>query len=286
MLFQVKVKDLLATEPRPIDDELAKSLGEESLETLKQRVREQIEQDYAQFTRSKTKRELLDKLAENHDFPVPDGMVDAEFEAIWPQVEEDMKKGRLDPEDADKDEDTLKQEYRDIAERRVRLGLLLSEVGRQNNIDVTQDELNRALMQEVQRYPGQEREVIDYYQKNPQAQANLRAPIYEEKVVDFISELAQVKERTISTDELRAELTGESGAEGSEQAKKGSKGAKGSAKKSSAKGTKSAKSAKSGSDQSADKQASGGKASGAKSGGKSAAAKEKSSSGKASAKKS
>jgi trigger factor len=288
-LFQVKVKDILATEPRPIDDELAKSLGEESLETLKQRVREQIEQDYAQFTRSKMKRELLDKLAENHDFPVPDGMVDAEFEAIWPQVEEDMKKGRLDPEDADKDEETLKQEYRDIAERRVRLGLLLSEVGRQNNIDVTQDELNRALMQEVQRYPGQEREVIDYYQKNPQAQANLRAPIYEEKVVDFISELAQVKERTVSTDELRAEITGESGAEGSGQEKKGatgakgSKGSKGSAKKSSAKGTKSAKG---GSGQSADKKASGGKASGAKSGGKSAAAKEKSSSGKASAKKS
>ncbi|MDX1711836.1 MAG: trigger factor, partial [Rhodovibrionaceae bacterium] len=228
-VFQVKVKDILAAEPRPIDDELAKSLGEEDLNSLKQRVREQIEQDYAQYTRSRMKRELLDKLAEKHDFQVPEGMIEAEFGAIWPQVEEDMKKGRLDPEDADKDEETLKQEYRDIAERRVRLGLLLSEVGRRNNIDVTQEELNRQLMQEVQRYPGQEREVLEYYQKNPQAQANLRAPIYEEKVVDFISELAQVKEKTVSADELRAEISGEDSADSASKDKKQSKG---SAKKS------------------------------------------------------
>jgi len=290
-VFQVKVKDILATEPRPVDDELAKSLGEENLDSLKERVREQIEQDYAQYTRSRLKRELLDKLAENHDFPVPDGMVDAEFEAIWPQVEEDMKKGRLDPEDADKDEETLKQEYREIAERRVRLGLLLSEVGRRNNIDVTQEELNRALMQEVQRHPGQEREVLEYFQKNPQAQANLRAPIYEEKVVDFISELAQVKERSVSTDELRAEISGESGADAGEEKKKQ---AKGSSKKSSkGSGGKASGGSKAGAKKSGSKQASaasqgksGGKTAGDKGGGKGASAKGKSSSGKASAKKS
>jgi trigger factor len=272
-VFQVKVKDILGTEPRPIDDELAKSLGEENLQSLKQRVREQIEQDYQQYARSRMKRELLDKLAENHNFPVPEGMVDTEFEAIWPQVEEDMKKGRLDPDDSDKDEETLKAEYRDIAERRVRLGLLLSEVGRQNNIDVSQDELNRALMQEVQRYPGQEREVIEYYQKNPQAQANLRAPVYEEKVVDFISELAQIKERTMSTDEIREEISG--GGESSAEVKNKGSGKSKTSKASGAKGA------------GAKKTASGGKSKTAgKSGGKGVSAKGKSSSGKASASKS
>ena len=185
-------------------------------------MREQIGNDYAGVTRSKLKRQLLDKLAEAHDFPVPAGMLDSEFEVIWRQVQEDREKGELDPEDADKDEETLKEEYRAIAERRVRLGLLLSEVGRINAIEVTQDELNRALLQEVQRHPGQEREVFDFFQKNPEAMNNLRAPVFEEKVIDFITELAKVEDRHISPEDLRKELEAESEA-GESAAKKPAK---------------------------------------------------------------
>ncbi|WP_455373753.1 trigger factor [Limibacillus halophilus] len=216
-VFEVKVKDIQEAVPQPIDDELAKKFGEESLETLKGRVREQIAGEYAGVTRSRLKRELLDKLAEAHDFPVPGGMLESEFEVIWGQVEQDREKGQLDPEDADKDEETLKAEYRDIAERRVRLGLLLSEVGRINAIEVTQDELNRALLQEVQRHPGQEREVFEFFQKNPEAMNNLRAPVFEEKVIDFITELAKVEDRKVTPEELRKELTEEN--EASEEKK-------------------------------------------------------------------
>ena len=221
-VFECKIKDIQETLPQPIDDELAKKFGEESLDTLKERVREQIGNDYAGVTRSKLKRQLLDKLAEAHDFPVPAGMLDSEFEVIWRQVQEDREKGELDPEDADKDEETLKEEYRAIAERRVRLGLLLSEVGRINAIEVTQDELNRALLQEVQRHPGQEREVFDFFQKNPEAMNNLRAPVFEEKVIDFITELAKVEDRHISPEDLRKELEAESEA-GESAAKKPAK---------------------------------------------------------------
>jgi trigger factor len=136
-------------------------------------------------------------------------MVDAEFEAIWNQLQEDREKGVIDPEDADKDEEVLKQEYREIAERRVRLGLLLSEVGRINGIEVTQDELNRALAQEAQRHPGHEREVFEFFQKTPEAMANLRAPIFEDKVIDFITALAKVTERSMSPKELQQETTAE-----------------------------------------------------------------------------
>jgi trigger factor len=208
-VFQTKINDILEAVPRPIDDELAKALGEESLEGLKTKVRGQIESDYGQFTRARLKRGLLDKLAEGHDFSAPSGMVDAEFEAIWNQLQEDREKGVIDPEDADKDEEVLKQEYREIAERRVRLGLLLSEVGRINGIEVTQDELNRALAQEAQRHPGHEREVFEFFQKTPEAMANLRAPIFEDKVIDFITALAKVTERSMSPKELQQETTAE-----------------------------------------------------------------------------
>ncbi len=203
-VFAVKVNEILQSVPRAIDDELAKAFGAEDLAGLKDRVRDQIRQDYEQFGRARMKRKLLDQLAEGHDFPVPPGMTEAEFEAIWKQLEEDREQGRLDPEDADKDEDTLKAEYKAIAERRVRLGLLLNEVGRLNDIDVSQDEMNRALMAEAQRHPGHEREVFEFYQKTPEAQANLRAPIFEDKVIDFIVALAKVTERTVTAEELAA----------------------------------------------------------------------------------
>ncbi len=132
-------------------------------------------------------------------------MVDEEFDVIWKQLKEDHEQGRIDPEDEDKDDEVLRAEYRAIAERRVRLGLLLSEVGRQNGIDVTQDEANRALMQEAQRHQGHEREVFDFYQKSPEAMAKLRAPIFEDKVIDFIAALAKVTERKVTPQELQNE---------------------------------------------------------------------------------
>ena len=163
-------------------------------------------QEYQGLTRNKLKRELLDILAEKHDFDVPAGMVELEFDAIWQQVEADRKAGKLEGEDADKDEETLKAEFQEIAVRRVRLGLLLSQIGEANKIEVSQDELNQALFREVQKYPGQEQQVFEAYQKNPQALANLRGPIFEEKVVDFIVEQAKISERSVTADILQAEL--------------------------------------------------------------------------------
>lgn len=205
-IFQVTVKDILASVPHPIDETLAETLGEADLETVRSRLRGQIEGEYAQLTRARLKRAVLDRLAETHDFPIPPGMLEVEFEAIWKQIEEDRKHGHSDPEDEGKSEDGLKAEYRVIAERRVRLGLLLSEVGRLNEVEVAQEELNQALMREVRRFPGQESKVIEHFQKSPEAMANLRAPLFEDKVIDFIADLASVSERELSPEELRQEL--------------------------------------------------------------------------------
>lgn len=201
--FDVKLNELRQAVIPAIDDDLAKSVGVDNAEALRTAVREEIERDYGQLARSIVKRRLLDLLADKHDFEVPQGMVEVEFDAIWKQVEKDREEGKLDPEDKDKSEEQLKQEYRAIAERRVRLGLLLSEVGRQNEITVTQEDVNRAVMAEARRFPGQEHLVFQYYQKNPDALNMLRAPIYEDKVVDFILELAKTTEKPVSPEELQ-----------------------------------------------------------------------------------
>jgi trigger factor len=168
-------------------------------------VKERLAQDYAGLARMRMKREILDQLSEAHEFEVPQSMVDLEFEAIWQQVEQDRAQGRVDPDDEGKEDEAVKAEYREIAERRVRLGLLLSEVGRLNQIEVTQDEVNKALFMEAQRHPGQEQQVVEYFRSNPQAQAQLRAPLFEDKVIDFIVDLAKVTEREITVDQLREE---------------------------------------------------------------------------------
>jgi trigger factor len=205
-VFDVEVKELRQLLPATIDDELAKSLGLDSLEALRQRVREQLESEYGAASRTRLKRQLLDKLAENHNFEMPPGMVEAEFQQIWSQVEADRQAGRTDPDDKDKSEDELKAEYRTIAERRVKLGLLLSEIGRRSQVEVKQDEIARAVMSEARRYPGQERKVIDFYQNNPDALARVRAPLYEDKVVDYILDTAKVTERKISPEQFAEEL--------------------------------------------------------------------------------
>lgn len=201
--FEVDVKEVRALEPATVDEDLAQRIGFDSLDELRKTVREQLERDFAQLARHKLKRRVLDALAERHDFPVPSGMVDLEFETIWKQLEEERKRNpESASEDAGKSEDELKAEYRKIAERRVRLGLLLSEIGRQNNIQVTNEEVNRAIVQEARRFPGQERKVVEFYRNNPDALANLRAPIYEDKVIDFIVEMAKVTDKPVSPEEL------------------------------------------------------------------------------------
>jgi len=205
-VFDVEVKELRELQPAKVDDELARSLGVESLEALRQRVREQLEGEYGAASRTRLKRQLLDRLAEKHEFEIPPGMVDAEFQQIWSQVEADRKAGRVDPDDKDKSEDDLKAEYRSIAGRRVKLGLLLSEIGRRGQVEVKQDELAKAVMAEARRYPGQERKVVEFYQNNPEALARMRAPLYEDKVVDYILDTAKVSERKVSPEQFGEEL--------------------------------------------------------------------------------
>ena len=198
-VFDVTIKEI--TEPKPVEltDDLAKGQGFDDLDALKTAIRESMERDYGNVARARVKRSLLDHLADNVKFEVPAGMVDLEFEAVWKQIEEELKK---DPEQTDKSEDELKDEYKDIAERRVRLGLILSEIGQANELQVEQAELNQAMMEQVQRFPGQEKQVFEYFQKNPQAIEQLRAPIYEDKVVDFVLEMAKVDDKAVSVEEL------------------------------------------------------------------------------------
>jgi trigger factor len=196
-VFKCTVKEVREFVESPIDDELAKKNNFENLEAMKKAVAERIGQEYAQVSRGMIKRELLDKLADTHKFPVPQGLVDGEFNAIWQRVEEAKKNG-----EKVEDEEKAKAEYREIAERRVRLGLLLADVGRSNNIDVTPEELNQAIMREAMRFPGQERQVLEFYGKNAELKEQLRAPIFEEKTVDFILELAKVTEKSVTPEEL------------------------------------------------------------------------------------
>lgn len=203
--FDLVAKTLEQPKPAEVDEALATAIGFENLEELRTAVTSQIQREFDGISRMRIKRDLLDALSKQAAFEVPPSMVDAEFNQIWARVESDLKEGKLDEEDKGKDEATLKAEYRPIAERRVRLGLLLSEIGRANGIQVQPDELTRAMRAEAARYPGQETAVMDFFRKNPQAADGLRGPIYEEKVIDFILELAKVEEKVVSPDELSAE---------------------------------------------------------------------------------
>jgi len=202
--FAVTVREVKVPLPVSVDDALAEKLGLENLQALKDAVREQSEKDFATISRTKLKRVLLDALAEGHDFEVPPSLVDGEFEQIWNQVVEDLKRQDKTVADLDKSEEEAKAEYRDIAVRRVRLGLLLSKVGQDNNLTVNQDEVNRVMAEQAQKFPGQEQQIFEFYQSNPEMRAQLEAPIMEDKVVDFIIEMAQVNEAKVSVEELMA----------------------------------------------------------------------------------
>lgn len=206
-VFETDVKEIRRKLPAVIDDSLADEVGLENLEALRSAIRDQMTGQYDRVARLKLKRDLLDLLAARYDFAVPQGMVEIEFNQIWRQFEDERKRaqeaGTYEPEEG-KTEDDIKAEYRAIAERRVRLGLLLAEIGNHANIQVTQDEVNRAVAAQARQFPGQERQVVEFYQKNPGAVQSLRAPIYEEKVVDHIVEHANVTERLLPPKELVA----------------------------------------------------------------------------------
>lgn len=197
-VFKCTVKEIREHIEAPADDALAKKNNFENLDAMRKAVADRIGQDYAQVSRSMIKRQLLDKLADAHKFAVPEGLVEGEFGAIWQRVEEAKKAGQK----LEDDEEKMRKEYREIAERRVRLGLLLADVGRSNGIDVTPEELNQAVMREAMRYPGQERQVLEFYGKNAELKDRLRAPIFEDKTIDFILELAKVNEKSVTPEEL------------------------------------------------------------------------------------
>lgn len=199
-VFEVTVKELREPVPAAIDDDLAKKMGRETLEELKQGIRDEHSKEYKEQSRQRLKRGLLDRLSDEHDFEVPEGMVEREFDAIWTQFQEHAKAHPEEKED--KSEDEIKSEFRTISVRRIRLGLLLSEVAEQNNIRVGPDDINKAMMAEARRYPGQEQAVIDYYRNSDEAQQQLRGPILEDKVVDFIIEMAKVTDKKVPVEDL------------------------------------------------------------------------------------
>ena len=207
--FAVKIKEVGAPETPPLDEDFAKSLGLESVDKLRETILQRLEQDRASASRLKLKRALLDALNEGHSFDLPPTLVDNEFQAIWQQVMADLERSKRTFEDEGTTEEKARQDYRDIAARRVRLGLILSEVGARNPITVTDEEVSRALLERVRQFPGQERKVYDYYRSNPQLLAELRAPIFEDKAVDYILELAKVTDTKVSPEELYADPDGD-----------------------------------------------------------------------------
>ena len=200
--FDVTVLHIDAPQAGELDDDFAKRLGLENIDALRTAVREQMTAALASMSRQAIKRQILDALDETHKFPVPEQLVDAEFDSIWQRVEHEVKDHGRSFEDEGTTEDEARAQYRKIAERRVRLGLVVAEVGNKNNIQVTEDEHQQALIAEVRRFPGQEQQVYDYYRKNPQALAGLRAPVFENKVVDFIAEQATQTDKPMSRDDL------------------------------------------------------------------------------------
>ncbi len=201
-VFAVTVKEVKKPDELVLDDAFAQKLGIDSLATLKDRIRDQIKGDFSRASRMHLKRRILDALDEKHAFSLPPTMVESEFENIWKAVQAELEREGKKPEDEGKSEDELKQEYHEIAERRVRLGLVLARLGEQNGITVQPDEINRAITARARQFPGQEQQVFQFYASNPQAQAEIRAPLYEEKVVDFIAELADVTEKKVDRETL------------------------------------------------------------------------------------
>jgi trigger factor len=200
--FETTATLIEAPQDTAINDDFAKTLGLESLDKLKEAARERLTAEFAGATRQRVKRTLLDRLDENHRFEAPPSLVDEEFNLMWNSIKAEMESGGKTFADENTTEEVAKEEYRKIADRRVRLGLVLSEIGEKNKITVTDDEVSRAVIERARQMPGREKEVWDYYRNNANALAQLRAPIYEDKVVDFILELANVTEKKVTREDL------------------------------------------------------------------------------------
>ncbi|WP_024506811.1 trigger factor [Bradyrhizobium sp. ARR65] len=200
--FETTATLIEAPQAVEINDEFAKTLGLESLDKLKQAMRERLTAEFAAATRQRVKRALLDRLDEAHKFEAPPSLVDEEFNLMWNSIKAEMDSSGKTFADENTTEEAAKEEYRKIADRRVRLGLVLSEIGEKNKITVTDDEVGRAVIERARQVPGREKEIWDYYRNNAHALAQIRAPIYEDKVVDFILELANVTENKVSREEL------------------------------------------------------------------------------------
>ena len=211
--FAVTVKAVKTPADSKIDDDFAKTLGLESADKLRELVKAQMEQETAGLTRTQMKRQLLDTLAAGHDFPVPERMVDAEFEQIWAQLTQEAQR-EDDPEAAMKEIEAERDDYRSIAERRVRLGLLLSEIGQANNVQITNQEMSMLMQQAAQQYRAEDRErFMQFIQNDPMAAAQLRAPLYEDKVVDFLFDKAEITDREVTREELEAAIEAEESTE-------------------------------------------------------------------------
>ncbi len=185
-----------------IDDEFAKSLGLDSLDKLKTAVRERIQREHDSVSKQRVKRQLFDALDERHKFPLPPALVEQEFENLWKTVNSEMQERGKTFEDENTTEEKEREEYRRIADRRVRLGLLLDEIARKNEITVTEDEVRRAIMEHVRQYPGRESELIEMFRTNPEAIASIRAPLIENKVTDYILALAKMTDKKVTREEL------------------------------------------------------------------------------------
>ena len=233
--FAVTVKAVKTPEDSKIDDEFAKNLGLESADKLRELVKAQMEQETAGLTRTQMKRQLLDALAAGHDFPVPGQMVDAEFEQIWQQLQHEASHEE-DPEAALKEIEGERDDYRRIAERRVRLGLLLSEIGQANGVQISSQEMSMLMQQAAQQYRPEDRErFMQFIQNEPMAAAQLRAPLYEDKVVDFLFEKAEIEEREVTREELEAAIEAEETTEAEAAKAKNAPAKKAAAKKAPAK---------------------------------------------------
>ena len=200
--FEVTIKDILEAEKTKINDELATRMGLADLKSLKEAIKNQIEINYKNTSRNRIKRDLLDNLSKQYSFDIPKTMLENESKVIWDRFEQDRKAGVIDDIDKGKKDSELKKEYNEIAERRVRLGLLMAEVGGLNKINVTDDEIKTAVMQEARKYPGEENKVLEFYKKNPEASNAIRAPLFEEKVVDHIISKCTIKEIKVTANKL------------------------------------------------------------------------------------
>ncbi|MBX5148417.1 trigger factor [Rhizobium lentis] len=211
--FDITVKDVAAPSAVEINDQLASKLGIESADRLKEIVRGQIESQYGSLTRQKLKRQILDQLDEMYKFDTPASLVDAEYNGIWSQVNNDLAQSGKTFEDEDTTEEKAREEYKTLAERRVRLGLVLSEIGEKAGVEVTEDEMQRAIYDQLRQYPGQEKQILEFFRSQPGAAASIRAPIFEEKVIDHLLTEIDVTDKKVTKEELLAEEEGEAKAE-------------------------------------------------------------------------